>query len=1017
MDFDEYERKRRPDFKAFAEAVATILEAAIKADPSYRLQQVQRREKSPASLKAKLAKLNPSDCTKIEDFVKDLAACRLIFYTNADVKRFLSSEILRTNFIIDWDRTKVHYPVPGTESEGRFFISDNIVVRLDEHRATAPEYARFQGMRCEIQVQTTLNHAWSEMEHDVYKNKPAGGFGKDLLKEIQMRFDKVMREMLIPAGYEFQKIVDDYNRLASGRELFDRGALKALGECKDNNERHELLERFKTYVLPHLDDPAGAHAEIRDALVVSIQAVRATATKPINTPWGDLPGRTAEEVVGLAAEVIDELRYVSAEAVELTLDALCELYPGAASDKERARILKSVKTLAVHNYQVWKAGGPIVQDMLVRRIRAWDPATLDALRPVALTVLEQVLRPEATGTSGTYKTITLTTAEVAPSEALKRIRATSLDLLEELFRSATNDTERRSAKQVLLGAARFPQRTGGESALRLTILENSARVARFFGDVAHMLSHELLQTLEQSFLWLYRHTRRAADARAEDEAIAAARRAFIEAILAFRDRINANRDFVVYKTLVGFESVFPPEWEGGPMDHAAEEAYRNQRISELVAEVDVVNADAWLKILQRCASTKSNDLATFPAFGRFLEELTQTMPEIVESYFDRLGNDLASFLPAMLRGMETTARWPAARARIDRWLSERRYLSQILWHQRFTDKIDVRVIKQALACAVEDENDRAVLNAAEICAARSNAIPRKEIGPIFASAITYLNLRGNTNWADAIWPHFVEGSLAEALSAEQIDLILSALVQRKQVDHQTEYVLVPIAKLFPEKVIDFFGTRLRQREEDDVAEHYEAIPYSLTTLGPHLAATVPYLIAQSRAWHHENAEFFQYRGGRLLPLVSPEFTPEVQDRLNEVLVTGGAEATRFVADMLAGYGGSPATHELYKLIVEAVPDGHPVLGAIEVALISTGIVSGEFGMVQAYQRKKAEFQPWLSDSRPRVSAFAAAHDRMLDRMIAAEQRRSEEDLEARKRQYGDGKGQAGDPTGRAPSGS
>ena len=120
-----------------------------------------------------------------------------------------------------------------------------------------------------------------------------------------------------------------------------------------------------------------------------------------------------------------------------------------------------------------------------------------------------------------------------------------------------------------------------------------------------------------------------------------------------------------------------------------------------------------------------------------------------------------------------------------------------------------------------------------------------------------------------------------------------------------------------------------------------------------------------------------------------------------MLATDGAGAVRFVADVLAGYRGSPETHELYKLIVDAVSNEDQVLGSVEVALISTGVVSGEFGMVEAYQRKKNEFQPWLTDSRPRVKAYAEAHDRMLDRMIAAEQRRSEEDLEARKREYGD----------------
>jgi hypothetical protein len=59
-------------------------------------------------------------------------------------------------------------------------------------------------------------------------------------------------------------------------------------------------------------------------------------------------------------------------------------------------------------------------------------------------------------------------------------------------------------------------------------------------------------------------------------------------------------------------------------------------------------------------------------------------------------------------------------------------------------------------------------------------------------------------------------------------------------------------------------------------------------------------------------------------------------------------------------------------------------------------------MREAYQRKKAELQPWLTDARPRVKAFAESLNRELDRMISAEQRRSEDDLEARKRRYGEG---------------
>jgi hypothetical protein len=177
-------------------------------------------------------------------------------------------------------------------------------------------------------------------------------------------------------------------------------------------------------------------------------------------------------------------------------------------------------------------------------------------------------------------------------------------------------------------------------------------------------------------------------------------------------------------------------------------------------------------------------------------------------------------------------------------------------------------------------------------------------------------------------------------------------------------------------------------------------------LAPHLAGAAKYIVSKSLVWHREDREMFQYRGGRLLSITFTEFTPELEALLKETLLADAAGAARFVVDVLAGYLGLPATHETYKAIVETVQPNDPILGSIEIGLDATGVVSGEFGMVEAYKRKKEELQPWLTDARPRVRAFAQSHDKTLDRMIAAEQRRSEDDLEARKRQYGDDPGSA-----------
>src|SRR5260370_25806263 len=114
MDFETYARSKFADYGVLAETVGAILRAAIVAYPeTFRLQQVQQRPKDPESLRKKLEDRDILATTALEDQIKDLAGCRLIFYTNSDVARFLQSGIIQDNFDVDWDRTKIHHPVPG----------------------------------------------------------------------------------------------------------------------------------------------------------------------------------------------------------------------------------------------------------------------------------------------------------------------------------------------------------------------------------------------------------------------------------------------------------------------------------------------------------------------------------------------------------------------------------------------------------------------------------------------------------------------------------------------------------------------------------------------------------------------------------------------------------------------------------------------------------------------------------------------------------------------------------------
>jgi ppGpp synthetase/RelA/SpoT-type nucleotidyltranferase len=263
--------------------VASILGAAIRAHPGmFRLKQVQHRAKNPESLEKKLEDRDLLSTTTLETDIKDLAGCRLIFYTNSDVARFLQTGIIQDNFDVDWDRTKIHHPVPGKTDPDNLFISNNYVLKLKADRSVLPEYTRFSDLWCEVQFQTTLNHAWSEMEHDIIYKKPIlEGFGGKLFESIQQRLQTIMKTHLLPAGYEFQKVLNDYERLISGKAILDRGALNALAKCGDNNARYELLERFRDYVLPNYDDPQCVYPEVKEQIVAAVKEARKAKPRPI----------------------------------------------------------------------------------------------------------------------------------------------------------------------------------------------------------------------------------------------------------------------------------------------------------------------------------------------------------------------------------------------------------------------------------------------------------------------------------------------------------------------------------------------------------------------------------------------------------------------------------------------------------------------------------------------------------------------------------------------------------------
>src|SRR5216683_3162552 len=189
MNYEQFVREDCALYEAFARTVAAILQAAIDNHPKeFRLQQIQSRAKDPVSLRRKLIERSLIESDKIEDELKDLAGCRLIFYTNTDVDRFLNSPLIFENFIIDFDGSKIHRAVGADRTADQLYFAIHYLVSLKPERLALPEYSRYRGLHCEVQIQTILDHAWAETTHDiVYHQQAMSGFGTKQFEEIKAR--------------------------------------------------------------------------------------------------------------------------------------------------------------------------------------------------------------------------------------------------------------------------------------------------------------------------------------------------------------------------------------------------------------------------------------------------------------------------------------------------------------------------------------------------------------------------------------------------------------------------------------------------------------------------------------------------------------------------------------------------------------------------------------------------------------------------------------------------------------
>jgi hypothetical protein len=311
------------------------------------------------------------------------------------------------------------------------------------------------------------------------------------------------------------------------------------------------------------------------------------------------------------------------------------------------------------------------------------------------------------------------------------------------------------------------------------------------------------------------------------------------------------------------------------------------------------------------------------------------------------------------------------------------------WAQRFRLDWLISITDQALTT-----NDKSTLGNVALAAVRqADEPPSRLFEKVFMPAAQALTRDGDYRWLGGMF-NWEDAKFVPALTETQITGLLALLVDLPRLEMRGEDLLGVVAKRFPDRVLDLLGKRiLRERQLDDF--RYEDVPHDLYHLREPLAGVPDKVVAAARAWFDAEPMLSQFRGGRLIAELFPQFEEALQDRLRSY-IDSGRDGVEFVLSVMRAYEGQEFLHPLLRDIVDRLdPADDELRTIVHIVIESSGVLVGEYGSVEAQEKRKALVAAWADDERPRVREFATRFVRSAENTLAWERRRADQSFASR----------------------
>ena len=186
-------------YSAFTNVIKSLVETLLQ-DSNIFYHSVSGRIKTEKSFSEKTIRKDYSSPEQITD----LSGVRIITYTTAEIPKVC--RIIEKEFEIDIENSGDKLANLDPNQVG--YLSIHYVLKLKSSRTNLAEYKPYEGLYCEVQIRSLLQHAWAEIEHD--RNYKFSGI---LPKELRRRFYLVAGTLEL-IDNEFTNLTEEIDKYA-----------------------------------------------------------------------------------------------------------------------------------------------------------------------------------------------------------------------------------------------------------------------------------------------------------------------------------------------------------------------------------------------------------------------------------------------------------------------------------------------------------------------------------------------------------------------------------------------------------------------------------------------------------------------------------------------------------------------------------------------------------------------------------------------------------------------------------